>query len=367
VDKKLIVVTGCSGRVGSEIVKRLKDTYAVIGLDIVPTKEPSEDYEFIKVNLGNEESIHSALEQIRLKHGSKITSFIHSAAYHNFKGGEWDMYEKITVKGTEHLLNFLDGFEVDEFIYFSSYLVHQPNYMGNPLNESSPLLGSWELPRSKILAEKITHNLGKKIRSKVILRLAAVYDDTCNSIPLSNQIQRIYEKQFAGRVLPGNAHHGVTYLHMNDLLHCVDILINKRDELVGNHTFLIGENSRLTYDESQRLIQQLIFGVEWRTDRIPKWVAKLASWFQNAIPIWGPSFIKPWMIAHAADNYECNTTKARRELNWQPMHQLKNSIPKMIASLKENPVKWYAQNQLIMPSWLKKKIDKNALLLIDKK
>lgn len=357
-DKKLIVVTGCSGRIGSEVIKRLKNTYTIIGLDIVPVKDCADNYEFIKVNLSNEDSIKSALEQIRIKYGSKIASFIHLAAYYNFKGGEWDMYEKITVKGTEHLLNILNTFDVEQFIYSSSILVHKPNLIGRPLNENSPISGSWELPRSKILAENSVHNLGPLIPSKITIRLGGVYEDTCNSIPLSNQIQRIYEKQFASHVLPGNVRYGAPFIHMEDLINCIELLVNQRDLLKGDRTYLIAESERLSYDQTQRIIQRELFNREWHTFRIPKWVAKLAAWFQNAIPLWGATFIKPWMIDHAADNYECDVSKAKKEFGWSTTHRLKDTLPKMVEALKENPLKWYSLHQLNVPNWLKKILEK---------
>jgi len=360
VDKKLIVVTGCNGRIGVEVIKRLKESYRIVGLDIVPVKDPVEGMEFIKVNLGNEESIKSVIEQIRMKHGSHIASFIHLAAYSNFNGGEWDMYNKITVKGTEHLLNCLENFDLEQFIYSSTMLVHTSTPIGKPLNENSPLSPpskSWEMPRSKMLTEKIVQKMGNHIASKPIIRPAGVYDDSCNSIPLSNQIQRIYEKQFSGRVLSGNVQRGTAFLHMADLVDCVALLVEKRHVLTGNKTYLIAEKERLSYDQIQRTIQWLLFGKEQTTYRIPKFAAKLAAWFQNAIPIWGPTFIKPWMINHADDNYECDTSLAQNELGWNPKHCLRDSLPSMVRALKENPVKWYAQHQLLMPNWLKKSLE----------
>jgi len=38
----------------------------------------------------------------------------------------------------------------------------------------------------------------------VLLRVAGVYDDYCHSLPLSHQIQRIYERALTSHVFPGH-------------------------------------------------------------------------------------------------------------------------------------------------------------------
>ena len=63
-------------------------------------------------------------------------------------------------------------------------------------------------------------------------------------------------------------------------------------------------------------------------------------------------FIKPWMIDLADDHYALDITKARNVLGWEPKQSLRRTLPKMVAALKSDPVKWYRQNKLEPPSWL---------------
>lgn len=349
-EKPLIVVTGSSGRIGSEVIKRFSGKYSIVGLDFVPPKEPPVEYKYIPTDVSQDIGVQKAFEQIKQEFGNKIAAFIHLAAYYNFGGGEWDHYEKITIKGTERILIALQQFECSQFLFSSTMLVHAPTTPGHPLTENSPLLGSWEYPQSKIITEERIHILGKM--PTVILRIAGVYDDYCNSIPISNQIQRIYEKQLESHLFPGNIHHGDSYLHMDDLIDSICLAVEKRDQLPKKTVLLIGETEVLSYDQLQREISLLLYGKEITTLQIPKWVAKGGAYMQNHLPMVHASFIKPWMIDLADQHYELDTSLARELLTWQAKKTLKNTLPKMIAALKKDPLEWYEHHELTPPSWL---------------
>jgi nucleoside-diphosphate-sugar epimerase len=74
-------------------------------------------------------------------------------------------------------------------------LVHAPCRLGEKINEASPIEGRWEYPLSKIKAEEVIRKKRGKIPA-VILRIAGVYDHYGHSIPLSQQIGRIWNKIF---------------------------------------------------------------------------------------------------------------------------------------------------------------------------
>ena len=63
-------------------------------------------------------------------------------------------------------------------------------------------------------------------------------------------------------------------------------------------------------------------------------------------------FIKPWMIELADDHYALDITRARTTLGWEPKRSLRETLPKMIAALKADPLGWYREHKLTPPSWL---------------
>jgi hypothetical protein len=76
----------------------------------------------------------------------------------------------------------------------------------------------WPYPQSKVATEKIIRAKRGDI-SVVILRVAGVYDDLCNSPPLAQQIQGIYEYDLTAYFFPGEVSAGrQAFVHNEDLL-----------------------------------------------------------------------------------------------------------------------------------------------------
>ncbi len=338
--RPLIVITGAAGRIGFSAVQRFSKNYQVIGLDIIPLPKTLENIIHIKTDCSSEESVAAAFAEIKQRFGMRIASIIHLAAYYNFTGGEWSMYEKITIGGTRNLLKTAQAFEVEQFIFSSTMLVHAPCKVGETINENSPIDPKWEYPLSKVKTEELMHAEHGHIPI-LILRIAGVYDDYCHSIPISNQIQRIYEKQLESHVYPGHLDHGASFVHMDDLVESLWLSVEKRDKLPEDLTLLVGEEQTLSYLQLQDIIGQEIWGKPWWTLSLPKWFAKMGATVQDMLP-WGKkSFIKPWMIDIADDHYVMNTMQARQQLGWQAQKNLRTTLPRMIDALKKDPKTWY--------------------------
>ncbi len=343
--KNVIVVTGSCGRIGTEVVKRLGERYTILGFELLKAIYASKNEELIPVDLSSDESVHQAFTHIKNFYGTQITAVIHLAAYYSFSEKHSEKYETITVKGTERLLKALQDFEVEQFIFTSTMLVHAPTKPGCPITEDSPVKPSWDYPLSKVHTEKVIHELRGKIPT-VILRVAGVYDDECHSIPISNQIQRIYEHQLEAKFFAGNLNHGASFVHMQDLVDAIELAVEKRKELPNELTLLIGEPKTLSYNELQKAISCLLFGKEIKTYSLPKWFAKLGAFLKCCIAIQHKPFIRPWMIDLADDHYELCIAKAERYLEWFPKHSLEETLPIIIDHLTKNPTHWYRINQL---------------------
>jgi nucleoside-diphosphate-sugar epimerase len=344
-EKEVVIVTGSCGRIGSNVVRQLGSEYRIVGFELLKAIYASANEELVPVDLSSDESVHQAFMHIKNVYGTRIASVIHLAAYYSFDQQHSDKYELITVKGTERLLKALQNFEVDQFLFSSTMLVHAPTKPGFPINEESPVQPKWDYPLSKVHTEKAIHEMRGKA-STVILRLAGVYDDHCHSIPISHQIQRIYENQFESRLFSGNIHHGAAFMHMSDLVDAIALAVSKRKQLPPELVLLLGEPKTLSYDDLQRTISRLIRGTEFKTWRVPKLVAKLGAWVQCHIPFVPKPFVKPWMIDLADDHYELDISRAKQVLGWAPKRTLEETLPKMIAELKANPDAWYKANQL---------------------
>jgi nucleoside-diphosphate-sugar epimerase len=340
--KPVVLVTGSSGLIGRRIIDRLADRYQCVGLDKVGNSRANPKSENICLDITDRASINSALERVKFSYGQEVASVIHLAAYYDFAGEPSDLYEKVTVQGTENFLGALQDLEVEQFVFSSTNLVYKPTELGEKINEDWPLEPTWDYPESKIKTEKIIHQKRKSI-PVVILRLSGVYSGDGNSIPIGHQIQRIYDKDLTSRFFPGDLLHGNAFLHLNDLDDALVKTVEKRYDLPDEITLNISEPKTYSYEELQNTIGELIHDKEWKTFKIPKPLAKVGAWAQDLV---GDPFIKPWMVDLADAHYEMDISRAMTYLQWEPKHDLLSTLPKMIAKLKANPEKWFQENKL---------------------
>lgn len=341
-EKEVVLITGSTGLIGSNITKRLGDKYRIVGLDKAGNDSSSNKSELINFDITDANSIQDAMKQVRNSHGNKIASVIHLVAYYSFSGDPSPLYEEVTVKGTEKFLEALQDFQVKQFIFSSTNLIYKPMKPGKKIDEESPIEPNWAYPESKVDTEEVIRNKRGNIPA-AILRLAGVYDDWCHSIPVSHQIQRIYEKKITSHFYSGDVDHGNVFLHMEDLLDAIEKTIEARNSLPEIIPINIGEPTSPTYQQLQDTIGLLIHGEEWSTYEIPAPIAKAGAWVMD---IFGDPFIKPWMIDRADDNYELDVNRAHELLGWKPNHNLLDTLPAIIKNLKANPEKWYKENNL---------------------
>lgn len=340
--KDVIVVSGSSGLIGTALIHKLAKKYQIVGLDNVGYPFPRPEAECVCVDITSDESMKNAFARIRYAYGNRIASVIHLAAYYSFSTKSSPLYEKITVKGTERLLRCLQDFQVEQFVFSSSMLVYKPSSPGQKIDEKWRLEPKWDYPKSKVATENlIGFNRGNI--PAVNLRVAGVYNEEGNSIPVTNHIQRIYEKQITSYFFPGDPTHGSTFIHLDDLIDAIIKTVEARNELPVKLTLNIGEEETLSYNELQSIISRNINGKELEVIRIPKFLAKAGAWVQN---LFGKAFIKPWMVDLADDHLDIDSSKAEYLLGWKPQHSLRQTLPEMIARLKADPGKFFKENKL---------------------
>ena len=354
----IILVTGSNGSIGTAVMRRFAGRFdGVVGFDRkAPTPAP-EGCVAIAVDITSDDAVRDGLSIVRDHHGTHIASVIHLAAYYDFFGAPSTKYDEITVQGTGRLLRALHAqqFQVEQFVFSSTMLVHKPAEPGEFITEDWPIEPTWAYPESKVRTEQLIRAERAEIPA-VLLRIAGVYDDGCHSIPLAHQIQRINEGDLTSRVYSGSTAHGQSFMHMDDLVDAIVRVVDRRATLPPEIPILLGEPEPLSYDELQHTIARLIRGHSRETVEIPGAlapVAKMGAWVLDHVP-GQESFIKPWMIDRANDHYALDITRARTLLDWQPTRSLRETLPKMIASLMADPVAWYRENKLELPKELAK-------------
>lgn len=342
--RDVVIITGSSGFIGSALINSFAGQFSLVGFDRMASHAPPPAAECVCIDLTSEPGAKGAFERIRIAYGNRIASVIHLAAYYDLSGEPSPLYEQITVRGTERLLQHLQEFQVEQFIFTSTMLVHAPVEPGQRINEDSPIDPKWPYPLSKVETESLIRKQHGEIPI-VLLRLAGVYDDRCRNAFLSQQIARIYERKILSHLYPGDIKRGQAFVHLDDVGEALFRIIEKRNELPPELSLLVGEPETLSYDEVQRTSGRLLHGEEWETHEIPKAAAKTGAWIQGDLLQEEP-FIKPWMVDFADDHYELDLTRARTLVGWEPKHLLRATLPVIIDALKSDPVAWYRDNKL---------------------
>lgn len=356
-DAPIVLITGAAGNLGAALSAALADGYRVVGLD---RSAGQADFPLIEADLTSDESTAKALRTFRERFGGRIASVVHLAAYFDFTGEEHPLYEKLNVEGSRRLLRVLQEFDVEQFVYSGTMLVHAPCRPGERIDESQPIAPKWAYPRSKAAAEDVIRQEHGKIRC-VLLHLAGVYDERTVVPTLAQQIARIYERDFQSHLYSGDPLVGQSMLHKADMVDAFRRAIDRRADLPDDIVILVGEPEAVGYDVLQDEIGRLIHGEEqWTTLEVPKGLAKVGAWAQAKLEPVIPDafdqgqapFIRPFMLEMADDHYALDIGRAKTLLGWSPAHDLLGELPRMIAALKADPLGWYKANDVPPPAWL---------------
>lgn len=358
-DRPIVLITGAAGSIGAALAEVLADDYTVVGLDMACAGCPVECHEF---DLTSDDSVELALRKVRDAHGDRIASVVHLAAYFDFTGEDSPLYDRVNVAGTRRLLEQLQAFRVEQFVYSGTMLVHRPCVPGERIDESAPIAPKWAYPRSKAAAERAILESRGAIPA-VRLHIAGLYDDRTAVPTLTHQIARIYERALKGHVYAGDLRAGQAGVHREDLLDAFRRVVERRSELDGDEVFLIGEPDAMSYQRLQDRLAELIHGdADWSTWSVPKPAARAAAWLEtvsepvipDAVDRGEKPFIRPFMIDMAEDHYALDVSRARRRLGWSPRHRLERTLPRIVRALKRDPLAWYEENGITPPDWLVK-------------
>jgi hypothetical protein len=139
VDRRpIVLITGATGNLGRSLADALGGDYRIVGLD--RTTKNDAGFPVFEADFASDASVALALHKIRNAFGSQIASVIHLVAYFDFTGEANPLYQSVNVEGTRRILRALQAFDVKQFVYASTMLVHAPGNPGERIDEPAPQL-----------------------------------------------------------------------------------------------------------------------------------------------------------------------------------------------------------------------------------
>ena len=312
-----MLITGGSGLLGGHIVERMSQQ----GHKVRALVRQTSDIEHLKTTgaeivYGNVEDYDSLVAAAK---GMDV--IIHAAARVLPGWGQWRDFESCIVEGTENLLNASIEAGVKRFVYVSSGTVVGKAALGDkPADETAPYIDV-ELTReayydhAKAKAEQIVldyHKQGKI--SATVVRPCMIYGPRCRL--LTDRIYR-YVKMFP--VLPGNAMAKTALVHVHDVADCV--ILAATSEKSWGQVYNIGPAEIVTFRDFINSMAKATGKSEFKI------VIPLGVVFASAavMEMWGrlirsedAPFLTRSDIKFVRDGMYIDSSKARKELGWQP-------------------------------------------------
>ena len=85
-DRHPILITGAAGLIGCRLAESLLADYPVMGFDVAKQDQKLPNVDWIHCDLTDDDAVTEALARLRERHGERLASVVHLAAYYDFSG-----------------------------------------------------------------------------------------------------------------------------------------------------------------------------------------------------------------------------------------------------------------------------------------
>jgi nucleoside-diphosphate-sugar epimerase len=185
-DKRVMLVTGASGFIGSYFLAEACETYRIIAVARRSQKEarvpPHENITWHQVDIARPADMLELAETIE-REVDKVDFVLHLAGFYDFTNEKSPEYQRTNVDGTRLVLELAKRLEVERLVFSSSITVTEFTRSKAPLTERSPADATFPYAVSKRRGEELLRDCSREIPCTVV-RLAAVFSDWCEYGPL---------------------------------------------------------------------------------------------------------------------------------------------------------------------------------------
>jgi nucleoside-diphosphate-sugar epimerase len=349
--RKVIVITGAAGFIGSSLVVTLSGENNIVAID---HRKPNRTLisaapavKWIMLNIANARRVNRTFQNVKEEFG-EIDFVIHLAAFYHF-GNDWRVeYENTNIRGTENVIYSAINSGVQRIIFTSSIAAIEPPPYGQLLNEYSPASDYIPYAKSKSAGEEMIKNAADKIQG-IVLRLGGVFSDWCELPPLYSLIRLWSSIKPFSKMIPGRGDSGIPYIHLHDVIKIIKCCITKNNQLGPYEIFMASQYGTFLHKDLFQSVQQTL-----HDRKLPKPVfispglvkisLKLKSIFGPLVNI--QSFEQPWMLKYIDRPWVVNNiyTQERLEWNCTPKMTILEKVPVILNLFKTQRNKWIDKN-----------------------
>lgn len=261
-----LVVTGCSGFIGTNVMLAMKDKYEVLGLDKVPPRSFILNWQ--QVDLLNYDELNRVINSFSPDY------IIHLAARTDLGGATLNDYNA-NIEGVENIVKVAEGLpNLKKILVTSSMLVCRTGYY--PKNQFDYLPTTF-YGKSKVKTEKIMWD--SKLRCDwAILRPTSIWGPWFG-VPYRNFFDMVMAHTYFHI-----GHKGCTktYGYIGNVVYQIENILSNDTTDRNNKVFYLGDYEPYNIEEWANEIAEQLGS---KIIRMPFSLIKLAAWFGDALKL----------------------------------------------------------------------------------
>ena len=349
--KKVIIVTGSSGFLGSAICVDLCQVYQVVGVDCRPPssalQRKAPGVQWHPMDISDGDAVRTFFDRLATW-GRPIDFVLHMAAFYHF-GQHWlPEYERVNVRGLQNILEGACRLGTQRFIFSGSIASLPPPPEGSTLTEQSSPGNATAYTKSKTIGEALLAQYSERMPT-LALRIGGVFSDWCELPPLYSLI-RLWSKPYPmGHTIPGRGATGFPYIHRRDLVTCVRRAIQRHERLSRCEILFAAPSGCTTHND-------LFLGIRSacveRVDRNPIFIAPGLARYALSVKNLAKAMLgrkryeRRWMMDYVDTPLVVDTSYTVKKLEWAPGPELGilNRIPVLMRRFKTDRNKWERRN-----------------------
>ncbi len=349
-----IVVTGASGLIGRHFVDAVVNNFRLFCItrrSQIETKIPKhENIYWIQADIGKLTNINEIAKNINNTGGADY--FLHLASYYDFNMHDSAEYENTNVIGTKNVLELSKLLSVKRFIFSSSLAACRfSDDINTVIDEKSPVDADFPYARSKSKGEKLVEEYSAFFPC-TNLRLAAVYMDWCEYPPLYNFLETWLSRKWNSNILGGKGESSITYIHINDLIKIINLIIQQSDNLPVFCTLIASQPGTVSHLELYNAARKYFYGKTSKPIKIPKFFSRIGITLRYHLGkiIGNIPFERPWMVEYIDKKLVVENIYTTRLLNWQTTqrYDIIRRLLFIIENMKNYPIEWKHRNEAVL-------------------